>query len=99
MAAGAWWVHGMPGRQIMEPQAPRRSCPDKPTQAMQDCTHAVLPLGGVFRHEGHVGSHQGPRVVADITGKALTLHAISLASSKHKGLIPSRRAPCVYLLS
>ena len=31
-------------------------------------THAMLPLGGVFRHPGHIGDDKGSCIIADITG-------------------------------
>ena len=65
----------------MRHHPPRRARSDNPAQAIKDLAQAVLPLRGVFGHEGQIGGHKGPFVVTDITGVGFPFHTASVASS------------------
>jgi hypothetical protein len=74
----------------MEYQAPRGTCPDNPTQAIEDLTHTVLPLWGFYRHEGQIEGHENPFIITDIAGIGFTFHAASVAASRRKCITHSK---------
>jgi hypothetical protein len=60
---------------------PCRARSHNPAQAIKDLAQAVLALRGIFGHEGQVGSHKGPFVIANITGVRFSVHTSSVTTT------------------
>jgi hypothetical protein len=79
--AVALLVHRMPGGQVVRHYPPCRVRADDPMQAVKHLTQALVPLWGLFGHEGPIRGHQGPFVVTHISGIGFAFHTASVASS------------------
>ena len=63
-----------PRGRVMRHHAPLGSGAHDPAQPIKDFTLVVLALRRLWRHQGQVGSHKAPFVIAYITGIGLSFH-------------------------